>query len=148
MPIDPVHLWSEPPHPDWVQAPEDPPPATADAGLRHESRRSPHPLVVHRNALPVAEPDDPSTGPDAPQLSASRLLEEIEARLVLAPRDDLSSLQGALWSYQRLVEQLLSEDTPTRSAAPLLRGRWLLLRELHRRLRQHLRSTDRQPPMR
>ena len=68
------------------------------------------------------------------------MLDEIEARLADAPRDDISGLRSVLWAYQRLLDLLVRTAAPE----PAMRRQWLRLRALERRLR----SAVRRPPAR
>lgn len=86
--------------------------------------------------------------PEPPSPPASQLLEDIEARLSMAPRDDVASLHGLLWSYQRLVERLLGDEPDDEPCTHPAHRQWLRMREMQRRLRQRLRSEARRPPMR
>lgn len=117
-----------------------------DQLLRHECLQSP--VLQPPRPAPVGHRVDPAPAPDAPLPPPSRLIEEIEARLNTAPRDDVASLHGLLWSYQRLVERLLGEGPGDELPAHPAHRQWLRLREMQRRLRQHLRSDGRRPPTR
>lgn len=107
-----------------------------DTELCHESRQHPLHRPGPRNTPPCPAPADP----DGPQPPSVLMLDEIEARLANAPRDDISGLRSVLWAYQRLLDLLVRTTAPE----PAMRRQWLRLRALERRLR----SAVRRPPAR
>ena len=73
---------------------------------------------------------------DAASPASGLTLEDIEARLAHAPRDDISGLRGMIHLYQRLVDMLLTQpDTPAATS----RRQWRRLRQLQQRLRSAAR---------
>jgi len=107
-----------------------------DPALCHESRQHPLRRLGARNTPPCPAPADPG----GPQPPSALMLDEIEARLADAPRDDISGLRSVLWAYQRLLDLLVRTAAPE----PAMRRQWLRLRALERRLR----SAVRRPPAR
>lgn len=114
--------------------------ARGDPGLCRESRQH----APHRPGRHGASPRPAPAGPDGPQPPVNLMLDDIEARLADAPRDDISGLRGVLWSYQRLLDLLVRTAAPE----PAMRRQWLRLQGLERRLRRRLRSAVRRPPAR
>ncbi len=116
----------------------------ADPTLCRECRqRPPHP-PGRRGDRPQPDPGPAEADPDGPRPPSALMLDEIEARLAAAPRDDISGLRGVLWSYQRLLDTLVRTSSPE----PAMRRQWMRLQELERRLRHRLRSAARRPPSR
>lgn len=145
MSLDPVHAPTDPLRP--AAAPATHPvhasrpaagagsagrPSQADHGLCRESRRSPHLAAQRRGHLAPAGAIPSESFPDGASAISGLALDEIEARLAAAPRDDISGLRWMMDLYQRLLDMLLNDpDAPEQAS----RRQWLRLRRLQRRLR-------------
>ncbi len=134
MPLDPVLHPVDPDKPrrlSFVPAADRHRPQ-ADPGLCRESRQTPHPVHVRSGSHRLAPPRPADPDPDSPSPSSTLMLDEIEARLANAPRDDISGLRWMVNLYQRLLDMVLKQpDTPESTR----RRQWLRLRNLQRRLR-------------
>lgn len=134
MPLDPVQHPVDPDRPrplTFVPAAERHRPH-ADTGLCRESRQAPHPAHVRSGGHRLAPPRPADPDPDSPSPSSTLMLDDIEARLANAPRDDISGLRWLVNLYQRLLDMLLTQPDAPESTR---RRQWLRLRNLQRRLR-------------
>ena len=148
MSLDPVHASTDPPrqalpspthptHPTHPSRSAAGPgtagrPSRADHGLCRESRRAPHPAAGHRGRLAPEDACPAEPDPDGPYPVSGLMLEDIEARLAAAPRDDISGLRWIMGLYQHLLDMLLNDrDAPEHTS----RRQWMRLRNLQRRLR-------------
>lgn len=105
----------------------------ADTGLCHESRQAPRAGHARSRGHRLAPPPRPAEpDPDSPSPSSSLMLDDIEARLADAPRDDISGLRWMVNLYQRLLDMVLNQPDAPESTR---RRQWQRLRNLQRRLR-------------
>ena len=121
MSLDPVHASTDPPrqalpspthptHPTHPSRSAAGPgtagrPSRADHGLCRESRRAPHPAAGHRGRLAPEDACPAEPDPDGPYPVSGLMLEDIEARLAAAPRDDISGLRWIMGLYQHLLDR-------------------------------------------